>query len=592
MSCSEYNFKAVTFVDLLRYRAVHQPEQIAYTFLVDGETEAVSLTYKELDCKARAIAVHLQSFCPVGERALLLYPPGLEYIAAFFGCLYAGVVAVPAYPPRPNRSMYRLQGILADAQAKAALTTKSILANLERRFAQAPELKTLQWLATDNIADNLAGQWQELTLSGSILAFLQYTSGSTAAPKGVMITHSNLLHNSSSIHRAFQHSSNSSVVSWLPMYHDMGLIGGVLQPLYGGFPVTLMSPLIFLQRPIRWLQAISKYRATSSGGPNFAYDLCVRKIQPEHLTTLDLSSWNVAFNGAEPINWETLERFAATFEPCGFPRKAFYPCYGMAEATLFISGGLKTAPVVTKTVQGEALEQHRVVPASADHKSARIVVGCGQTLPDQRIVIVHPETLTECAPSEVGEIWVSGPSIAQGYWNQPEETERAFGAYLADTGEEPFLRTGDLGFLEDGELFITGRLKDVIVINGRNYYPQDIEWTVEQTHPQIKPSCAAGFSIDVAGEEQLVVVAEVERGYQKRRRQATDSPNGYSQPSSPDTQELIQSIRREVSKHHDLKVYTALLLKPGSIPKTSSGKIQRHACRASFLAGTLEVIDN
>ncbi len=592
MSCSEYNFKAVTFVDLLRYRAVHQPEQIAYTFLVDGETEAVSLTYQELDCKARAIAVHLQSFCPVGERALLLYPPGLEYIAAFFGCLYAGVVAVPAYPPRPNRSMYRLQGILADAQAKAALTTKSILANLERRFAQAPELKTLQWLATDNIADNLAGQWQELTLSGSILAFLQYTSGSTAAPKGVMITHSNLLHNSSSIHRAFQHSSNSSVVSWLPMYHDMGLIGGVLQPLYGGFPVTLMSPLIFLQRPIRWLQAISKYRATSSGGPNFAYDLCVRKIQPEHLTTLDLSSWNVAFNGAEPINWETLERFAATFEPCGFPRKAFYPCYGMAEATLFISGGLKTAPVVTKTVQGEALEQHRVVPASADEKSARIVVGCGQTLPDQRIVIVHPETLTECAPSEVGEIWVSGPSIAQGYWNQPEETERAFGAYLADTGEEPFLRTGDLGFLENGELFITGRLKDVIVINGRNYYPQDIEWTVEQTHPQIKPSCAAGFSIDVAGEEQLVVVAEVERGYQKRRRQATDSPNGYSQPSSPDTQELIQSIRREVSKHHDLKVYTALLLKPGSIPKTSSGKIQRHACRASFLAGTLEVIDN
>ena len=592
MSCSEYNFKAVTFVDLLRYRAVHQPEQIAYTFLVDGETEAVSLTYQELDGKARAIAVHLQSFCPVGERALLLYPPGLEYIAAFFGCLYAGVVAVPAYPPRPNRSMYRLQGILADAQAKAALTTKSILANLERRFAQAPELKTLQWLATDNIADNLAGQWQELTLSGSILAFLQYTSGSTAAPKGVMITHSNLLHNSSSIHRAFQHSSNSSVVSWLPMYHDMGLIGGVLQPLYGGFPVTLMSPLIFLQRPIRWLQAISKYRATSSGGPNFAYDLCVRKIQPEHLTTLDLSSWNVAFNGAEPINWETLERFAATFEPCGFPRKAFYPCYGMAEATLFISGGLKTAPVVTKTVQGEALEQHRVVPASADQKSARIVVGCGQTLPDQRIVIVHPETLTECAPSEVGEIWVSGPSIAQGYWNQPEETERAFGAYLADTGEEPFLRTGDLGFLEDGELFITGRLKDVIVINGRNYYPQDIEWTVEQSHPQIKPSCAAGFSIDVAGEEQLVVVAEVERGYQKRRRQATDSPNGYSQPSSPDIQELIQSIRREVSKHHDLKVYTALLLKPGSIPKTSSGKIQRHACRASFLAGTLEVIDN
>ena len=590
MSCSESTFKAATFVDFLRYRAVHQPEQTAYTFLVDGETEAVSLTYQELERKARAIAVHLQSFCPVGERALLLYPPGLEYIAAFFGCLYAGVVAVPAYPPRPNRSMYRLRGIIADAQAKAALTTKSVLANLERRFAQAPELKALHWLATDNIADNLAGEWQELTLSGSILAFLQYTSGSTAAPKGVMITHDNLLHNSSSIHRAFQHSPKSSVVSWLPMYHDMGLIGGVLQPLYGGFPVTLMSPLMFLQRPIRWLQAISKYRATSSGGPNFAYDLCVRKIQFEQLTTLDLSSWDVAFNGAEPINWETLERFAATFEPCGFRRQAFYPCYGMAEATLIVSGGLKTAPIVSKTLQGAALEKHQVVQASADEKNVRKVVGCGQSLSGQRIAIVHPETLTECAPSEVGEIWVSGFSIAQGYWNQPEQTECAFGAYLADTGEGPFLRTGDLGFLEDGELFVTGRLKDVIIINGRNYYPQDIEWTVEQSHPQIKPSCAAGFSIEVAGEEKLVVVAEVERTYQKRRRQTADSPNGSSQSSSPDTQELIQSIRRAVSKHHDLKVYTALLLKPGSIPKTSSGKIQRHACRASFLAGTLEIV--
>ncbi|MGK7874939.1 MAG: fatty acyl-AMP ligase [Xenococcaceae cyanobacterium] len=592
MSCSENTFKADTLVDLLRYRAFHQPEQTAYTFLVDGETKAVSLTYRELDRQARAIAVHLQSFCPPGKGALLLYPPGLEYIAAFFGCLYAGVVAVPAYPPRANRSVSRLQGIIADVQAHAALTTKFVLANLERRFAQTPELKTLRWLVTDKIADNLAIEWQSPDLRGSTLAFLQYTSGSTAAPKGVMITHSNLLHNLGLIYQCFEHTPNSSVVSWLPMYHDMGLIGGVLQPLYGGFPVTLMSPMMFLQSPIRWLQAISRYRATSSGGPNFAYNLVSRKVTPEQLTTLDLSSWDVAFNGAELISYEILERFATIFEPCGFRREAFYPCYGMAEATLIVSGGLKKAPIVSKTVQAGALEKNQIVPASVGENNTRTLVGCGQSLSDQRIIIVHPEKLTQCASNEVGEIWVSGSSIAQGYWNQPEQTELTFCAYLANTGEGAFLRTGDLGFLEDGELFVTGRLKDLIIINGRNHYPQDIEWTVEQSHPLIRPNCSAGFSVNIAGEEKLVVIAEVERRYRKRRRQGAYSTDNSRKHHSLDTKELLQSIRRAVSKHHDLQVYAALLLQPGSIPKTSSGKIQRHACRASFLAKTLEVVDD
>ncbi|NEO20617.1 MULTISPECIES: fatty acyl-AMP ligase [unclassified Moorena] len=589
---SQTILQAATLVDILRYRAVNQPDAIAYTFLVDGETEQVSLTYQELEQKAQAIAFHLQSIYSPGETALLLYPPGLDYICAFFGCLYAGVVAVPAYPPRPNRSLVRVQAIVKDSLARVALTTQAILSNLERRFTQAPELKTLHWLATENINGNLAQSWQQPAIDGSTLAFLQYTSGSTAAPKGVMISHSNLVHNSGAIYQYFEHTDQSSVVSWLPMYHDMGLIGGILQPLYGGFPATLMSPLMFLQSPIRWLKAISNYRATSSGGPNFGYDLCDRKIKPEQLTNLDLSSWDIAFNGAEPINSAILERFATKFESCGFRREAFYPCYGMAEATLMVSGGLKSAPIVLKTVEGAALEQNQVVPASVDQEGTLTLVGCGQSLPDQQIVIVHPETLTPCEPGQVGEIWVSGPSIAQGYWNQPATTKHNFGVTLAPMGEKPFLRTGDLGFMLDGELFITGRLKDLIIINGRNHYPQDIEWTVENTHSLLRPTCSAGFSVNIAGEEQLVVIAEVERSYWKSTRLAASDPGNGAKGHALDTKELIRLIRRAVLQHHDLQVHTALLLKPGTIPKTSSGKIQRHACRQSFLAGTLAVIND
>ena len=475
--------QSATLIDLLRGRALHQPAKTAYTFLADGETETVSLTYQALDRQARAIAAHLQSLCLSGDRALLLYPPGLDYIAAFFGCLYAGIVAVPAYPPRPNRSLARLQTLAADAQTSLALTTYSTLSKIGRQVAQTPELNTFYWLTTDSIVESLAQAWRQPKNNSDTSAFIQYTSGSTAIPKGVVITHKHLLHNLDLIHQRFEHTPNSRGVIWLPLYHDMGLIGGVLQPLYGGFPVTLMSPLMFLQSPLRWLQVISRYKATTSGGPNFAYDLCVRKITPEQRQSLDLSSWEVAFNGAEPISHETLEQFATTFEECGFRPEAFYPCYGMAEATLIISGGLKTTRPVCNTFQGEALAQNRVVLTEVDNHSALRLVSCGQPLPDQQIVIVHPERLIRCQAGEVGEIWVTGASIAQGYWNQPEETQRTFNAYLADTREGPFLRTGDLGFLIKGELFVTGRLKELIIINGCNYYPQDIERTVEQTEP-------------------------------------------------------------------------------------------------------------
>lgn len=596
MNESAHAFSGMTLVDLLRHRAEQQGDRCAYRFSIDGESDVIDLSYIELDRRARSIAAHLQSFCAPGERLLLVYPPGLEYVVAFLGCLYAGVVAVPAYPPRPNRSLSRLQSIFSDAGAAAALTTREIFPSLERRWVDSPELVTLKWIVTDLLDDAAAQAWQPPDIGSETLAFLQYTSGSTATPKGVRITHSNLLHNLKGIYRSFGLSSDCEVVSWLPMYHDMGLIGGVLQPLYGGFPVTLISPLMFLQKPVRWLQAIAQYRAICSGGPNFAYDLCARKIPPEQVAQLDLSCWEVAFNGAEPISASVLERFAQVFAPAGFRRSAFYPCYGLAEATLFVCGGSRMTPPRLKTVAPQELEQNRVVAANhADGEPARVLVSCGRPLPDQIVAIVHPETLVPCAQGEVGEIWVSGASVADGYWQNPKATEESFGARLAKplsgkesqshgSSDRAFLRTGDLGFLDDGELFVTGRLKDVMIINGRNYYPHDIEWTVERSHPSIRPNCTAAFSVDYNGEELAIVAAEVDRSYTRLENGAKE---GSADTLEADGQ-LIEAIRRAVAREHDVQIHTAILLKPGSLPKTSSGKIQRRACRTHFLDGSLD----
>lgn len=574
MFCVDKTLDNNTIIDILTYRATAEPDKIPYTFLLDGEIQEVSYSYQQLDQVAKTIAAKLQQQFQKGDRALLLYPPGLEYIAAFFGCLYAGIVAVPVYPPRPNRSLQRLENIFLDAKATVALTTEAVLKTIEKRLVESPLSHNLYWLATDKLTPNYQ-QYQHQDIEAESLAFLQYTSGSTSIPKGVMISHKNLLHNSSLIHQAFGHHCHSQGVIWLPPYHDMGLIGGIIQPLYGGFNVALMSPLMFLQNPLRWLQSISRYKGTTSGGPNFAYELCVRKINQQQLDNLDLSSWEVAFNGAEPINYHTLEAFAVAFAPYGFRREAFYPCYGMAEATLIISGGDKSTRVAAKTVQGKALEENQVVEASEDEENSRTLISCGQSFAEQKILIVNPDTLTECSSHQVGEIWVAGPSIAQSYWNQPQESQLTFSAYLADTQEGPFLRTGDLGFIHQGELFVTGRLKDVIIINGRNYYPQDIEWTIEQNYPQIRANCLAAFSIEVGNEEKLVIVAEMER--------LANFKADWLKPK-----DLILAIRKAVSADYDLQVYKTVLIKPGTIPKTSSGKVQRHLCRAKFILGTLE----
>jgi acyl-CoA synthetase (AMP-forming)/AMP-acid ligase II len=426
---------------------------------------------------------------------MLLYPPGLDFIATFFGCQYAAVVAVPAYPPRMNRAPTGIQAIAADAGATVALTSDAVLERIGPLIDRTADLNALRWLSTDGPERGYEREWRRPEITGDTLAFLQYTSGSTGTPKGVMLSHSNLLHNSALIAYAFEHTRSSSGVFWLPSYHDMGLIGGILQPLYVGRPNVLMPPMAFIQKPFRWLQAISRYRGTTSGGPDFAFDLCVRKITPSERATLDLSSWTVAFSGAEPVRAETLDRFAGTFAPCGFRPEAFYPCYGLAEATLLVSGGYKTAPPIVCWFDGKSLEADRVVPIAAGADGARALVGCGQSMPDQQTVIADPNRLTRMPAGRVGEVWVSGPSVAQGYWQRSDETEQTFRAYLQDTGEGPFLRTGDLGFTHDGELFVTGRLKDLVIVRGRNHYPQDIEATVARSYAGLRAGWAAAFTV-------------------------------------------------------------------------------------------------
>jgi amino acid adenylation domain-containing protein len=555
-------------VELLRLRARQHPARLAYTFLRDGEAEESRLTYGELERRARAVAARLAAYGLKGERVLLLYPAGLEYITAFWGCLYAGAVAVPAYPPRLGRGLERVHAVAADAQAAAALTTSSVLARVKPLLGEVPELAPLRWVAAEEIEDAEADGWEEPRVSGADLAFLQYTSGSTAAPKGVTVTHDNLLRNEAMIARAFGQSEESVIVGWLPLYHDMGLIGNVLQPLYVGARCVLMSPVSFLQSPARWLRAISRYRATTSGGPNFAYDLCAKKVGAEEIASLDLSSWAVAFNGAEAVRAETLERFAEAFGPCGFRREAFYPCYGLAESTLLVTGGSACAGPFVTEVRRDELERGRAVE-SVDDEDGRALVGCGRAMEGHEVAVVNPESNAPCAEGVVGEIWVAGPSVAAGYWGRPRETEETFGARLAG-GKGPYLRTGDLGFVRGGELFVTGRLKDLIIVRGRNLYPHDIERTVEQSHAALRPGCGVAFSFEGDAGESLAVVQEVERR------------------ADANLEEVIERVRRAIIEEYEVQPAAVLLVKPGQTPKTSSGKLRRGAAREMFLASRFE----
>lgn len=568
-----------TLLALLQERASQQPDDLAYRFLHFREQcDDESLTYRELDKKSRAIAAVLQNVNAAGERALLLYPSGLDYIAAFFGCLAAQVVGITAYPPHSSRMIPRIQAIVHDAQSTLVLTTTQIKANIQRWFGGVPELEQLEWLTTDDIDLTYANDWIGPDITPDTIAFLQYTSGSTSTPKGVMVSHRNLIHNLEEQKARFEHDKKHVNVSWLPIFHDLGLIAGVLQPLYVGFPAYLMAPVSFLQRPMRWLQTISMYRGTSSYAPNFAFELCMRRSTPEERAQLDLSSWVVAVNGAEPVRGDTLERFSEMFEPCGFRAQSWVPAYGLAEATLVVSSAGRNEDPIIRTFDKQELEQHHVLEIDSTSKNAHRLASCGVTLGKQKIVIAHPEKLTTCTPNEVGEIWVGGPSVALGYWQRPEVTEKTFQAYLADTGEGPFLRTGDLGFLQDEQLFITGRLKDVIIIHGRNHYPQDIELTTEHAHPAMRLGCSAAFSVDVDGEESLVVVAEVDQRYKPEPGESVVTASA-----------LTKAIKEAIAIEHDVQVHAICLLQAGGVQKTSSGKIQRSACRTKFQDGSLKL---
>jgi acyl-CoA synthetase (AMP-forming)/AMP-acid ligase II len=568
---------ASTLVGLLRFRGEEAPERVTYSFAPDGGDEEVSWKNADVDRRARRIGGALQALGAANERVLLLYPPGLDFVSAFFGCLYAGATAVPAYPPEPtrlDRTVPRLLAILEDARPVLGLAPGD-LAELagELLAASAPHLAgTMRWVSSDRLGADAEACWRDPAAIASTVAMLQYTSGSTGNPKGVVFTHGNLLHNLRLIHQGFETTPESRAVLWLPPYHDMGLIGGILQPLYYGGPVHLMSPISFLKRPVRWLERIARTRATISGGPNFAYDLCVRKVTAEQRADLDLSSWDLAFSGSEPVRLDTMERFARTFAGCGFRMEAFYPCYGLAEATLIVTGGRRAAAPVRFRASESALCANRAERVPESKPDARELVGSGASFPDQCVVIVDPATGRRCEDELVGEIWVSGPSVSPGYWGRTEADRVTFAGCLGDD-ERRYLRTGDLGFMSDGELFITGRCKDTLVVRGKNHYPQDIERTVEGLHPVFRPGCGIAFTVPGPADERLVVVQEVE-----------------GEASAP-LPALGPLVRRAVSDRHDLHAHVVVLVRRGTIPKTSSGKVRRFECRELFLAGALDEVE-
>jgi acyl-CoA synthetase (AMP-forming)/AMP-acid ligase II len=499
----------------------------------------------------------------------------LDFIIAFFACLLAGVIAVPMMVPRRASSRDASAAILADCSPRFAMTRRELLTDARPDLKERFRTGEIDWVFVDSCT---AGSEQPPVrfplLTRDDVAFLQYTSGSTSAPKGVIVSHGNLIENSEMIRIAFGNTRKSTHVCWVPLYHDMGLILNVLQSLYIGALCVLMAPVSFMQRPLSWLRAIHDYRAEVAGGPNFAFDLCVRRHRPEEIQGIDLSCWKVAFNGAEPVRANTIDRFASTFAPYGFDAKSIYPAYGMAEATLLISAGHRGIGPVTRRTDRDALQRNQIV-APAQAQDAQILVGCGRQLVGERLAVVDPETRMPLGPGLVGEVWVAGPHVAQGYWHNLEATALAFGAQMALEGTQCWLRTGDLGFLdEDRELYITGRIKDLIIIRGINHYPQDIEETVQDCHAALRRHCGAAFSVpDQEGQEQLIVVQEVER---TSRRQIA-------------IEEIVASIREAITREHEVAAREIVLIRTGSLPKTTSGKIQRNLTRQMFLTGALSV---
>jgi acyl transferase domain-containing protein/acyl-CoA synthetase (AMP-forming)/AMP-acid ligase II/acyl carrier protein len=567
--------------EALRMRAAAHRDRTYLTFLPDDDGSPVEVSFRALDERARAIAAAIQERAERQGRALLLYPPGPEFVEALYGCLHSGWVAVPAYPPDPFRlakSLPRLLHISADAKVGVVLTTSAFVEVAASLAQEIPGLAGIRWLATDEVRTELAACYREVDCSPEDLAILQYTSGSTSDPRGVMLTHGNLLANGRMIGELFQHTEQTVFASWLPLYHDMGLIGNTLHPLQVGASVVLMSPISFLKKPIRWLRAISRFRATTAGGPNFAYDLCVKKVTPEERQGLDLSSWEVAFNGSEPIRSGTLDRFAETYSPYGLRRSALYPCYGLAEASLIVTGASKGKGPVRLELDGAALQRNEIIIARAFEGRSAVLISSGRPAAGTEVRIVGPDG-AELSPGAVGEIWVASDSVGSGYWGREEQSRAVFGGRLAGS-DRPFLRTGDLGFVHEGELYITGRAKDLLIVRGANHYPQDIEECAERSHPDIRPGCVAAFGLDDGDREVVVVAAEA------RERADASDPGAQSAYVA----QIGQAVNQAVAQAREVLVERVVVLSPGGLPKTTSGKVQRQACKQQYRSGALAAL--
>lgn len=560
----------ITLPDRLRDHAEQKPSAPACVFVGEHvETERI-LTYAEVNSATLAIATALRTRLSPGDRAILLAPEGPGFVHAFLGCLRAGVIAVPANPPMPIQSRHRvetLRAIAASCQPAAVMTVGSE-ENVNAIRDAVPELEHAWWAQVDELLAARPDASAEHAAKARHIAFLQYTSGSTGVPKGVMVTHGALVHNVEMIGIAFGHDMQRRMACWLPMFHDMGLIGNLFHPLWVGGTALLMRPMTFLKRPSRWLQMISQYNANISGGPNFAYDLCARRVSEAECAGLDLSGWRIAFNGAEPVRVETLRAFAERFAPYGFDPVAWYPCYGLAEATLMVTGSRREVPPSRMMLDPDALQRGDVLRSG----TGRVLVSSGKTWLGRTLLIVDPDTGRPTEPGRIGEIWIGGPDLPPGYWNNPEATERTFAARLAGDSEGTYLRSGDLGFLSDGELYVTGRCKDLIIVDGRSHYPQDIEATVEKSHSAIRAGYAAAFPIDDAdsGTERVVVVVNA-------RHEAAEAVRKR--------EEIRYAVWASVAANHGIAVDDVVLVGRSAVLKTSSGKLQRGAIRAAYLRG-------
>ena len=571
----EYPF--INPVEVLQRRAAETPNRLSHLLLGAKEEENESLTYQQLDHAVRETAAYLQSIAEPGQRALLVYPTSLEFVVSMFACMYAGIVPIPTNPPGLNRSAQRLEAIAKDARASLILTTPEYQAAFLSEAAQFPDFAALKWVTREAIKSGGSHSLHIPVINPGAMAFIQYTSGSTNIPKGVIISYRNFSQNMHAMHetRRTEYSDDSVILTWTPLFHDMGLMIGVfLTPMYGT-PSILMPTIQFMQNPLNWLKAIQKFKATASGGPNFAFDLCVNKIPLEKCEGLDLSSWKIAYTSAEPVRADTQARFAEKFSQFGFKPQAQSPCYGMAETTLVISFYTGEPKTVTYRVHRADFEQGKLIPCdSNDPKEFVELVSSGRPMADFQIAIVNPKTKHRLAPDEVGEIWVYGDSVGEGYWNRPDDTKHTFGAQIVGSHEGPFLRTGDLGFMHEGHLYITGRLKDLLIVRGRNYYPQDVEMTVESTHPALRAGGGAAFSISEDNVEQLVVIHETQR----------------REIEGVDWNDVIKAIRTNIAREHGIRAHAVVLIRRATIAKTSSGKIMRSEMRRQYLESKLQVV--